>query len=157
MMTSILTSCGNLGRRAKQYLKQRSKPVTATLLTGALSDLTRSRADLIAENVMLRQQLIVLKRQVKRPHLTHGDRLRLVVLARCTSSGSRPSSSSNLTPCCVGTAISFAAIGDANQGTRTESLVSSPRRSPSSGRWRAICRWPRKTGCGAPSGSAVSC
>jgi transposase InsO family protein len=46
--------------------------------------MTRSRADLIAENLILRQQLIVLKRQVKRPQLTNGDRLRLVLLARCT-------------------------------------------------------------------------
>ncbi len=33
---------------------------------------------------MLRQQLIVLKRQVKRPKLTHGDRVRLLLFARCT-------------------------------------------------------------------------
>jgi hypothetical protein len=65
MMTSILRFCGNLGRQARQCLKQRTKPVTATLVTGGLSDLTRSRADLIGGNVMLRQQLIVLKRQVK--------------------------------------------------------------------------------------------
>jgi putative transposase len=84
MMTSILSSCGNLGRRAKQYLKQWTKPATAVLVTSALSDVARSRADLIAENVMLRQQLIVLKRQVKRPQLTTSDRIRLVLLARCT-------------------------------------------------------------------------
>ena len=83
-MTSILSSCGNLGRRAKQHLKQWTKPVTATLVTGTLSDITRSRTDLIAENLMLRQQLIVLNRQVKRPQLTNGDRIRLVLLARCT-------------------------------------------------------------------------
>ncbi len=73
MMTSILSFCGSLGRQVQQYLKQWSKPVTATLVTGALSDLTRSRADLIAENAMLRQQLIVLKRQVKRPQFTDFD------------------------------------------------------------------------------------
>ena len=84
MMTSILRFCGNLGRRAKQYLKQWTKPATATLVTGAVSDLTRSRAGLIAENVILRQQLIVLKRQVKRPQLTNFDRIRLVLAARCT-------------------------------------------------------------------------
>jgi transposase InsO family protein len=84
MMTSILSFCGNLGRRAKQCLKEGTKPVTASLVTGALSDLTRSRADLVAENVMLRQQLIVLKRQVKRPQLTNLDRIRLVLAARCT-------------------------------------------------------------------------
>ncbi|MCJ7700617.1 MAG: integrase core domain-containing protein [Anaerolineales bacterium] len=49
---------------------------------GSLSDLKRSRRDLIIENALLRQQLIVLKRQVKRPQLTQGDRLRLVFLAR---------------------------------------------------------------------------
>jgi hypothetical protein len=37
--------------------------------------MTRSRADLIAENLILRQQLIVLKHQVKRPQLTNGDRI----------------------------------------------------------------------------------
>ena len=46
--------------------------------------MTRSKADLIAENAMLRQQLIVLNHQMKRPHLTNGDRLRLVLLARRT-------------------------------------------------------------------------
>jgi hypothetical protein len=84
MITSILSSCADLGRRAKQYLRQWTKPVTTNLVTGAVSDLTRGRADLIAENVMLRQQLIVLKRQVKRPQLTNGDRIRLVLSARCT-------------------------------------------------------------------------
>jgi putative transposase len=84
MMTSIVSSCGNLGRRARQHVKQWTKPLTATLVTGALSDMTRSRAELIAEDVMLRQQLIVLNRHVKRPQLTSSDRIRLVLLARCT-------------------------------------------------------------------------
>ena len=82
MMTSIRSPIRNLGRRANQRLKQWTKPATATLLTGTLSDITRSRADLIAENLMLRQQLIVLSRQGKRPLLTDGDRIRLVLLAR---------------------------------------------------------------------------
>jgi putative transposase len=84
ILTSILNSGKKLGGWLKQALKQWSRPATATLATGALSDLTRSRAGLIAENAMLRQQLIVLKRQVKRPQLTNGDRSRLVFLARCT-------------------------------------------------------------------------
>jgi len=84
MITSILSSCGVLGCRARRCLKQWTKPATATLVTGALSDIGRSRADLISENALLRQQLIVLKRQVKRPQLANGDRIRLVLLARCT-------------------------------------------------------------------------
>jgi putative transposase len=84
MIRSILSSCASLGHRAKPHLEQWTKPATAILVTSALPDMTRSRADLIAENLMLRQQLIVLKRQVKRPQLTTGDPLRLVLLARCT-------------------------------------------------------------------------
>ena len=61
-----------------------TKPVTASLAIGALTDMTRSRTDLVAENAMLRQQLIILRRQVKRPKLTNGDRVRLVLLARIT-------------------------------------------------------------------------
>ena len=48
---------------------------------GALSDLKRSKRELIAENMFLRQQLIVLVRQVERPRLTQQDRQILVLLA----------------------------------------------------------------------------
>ena len=68
----------------QQRIKHWAKPATLSLISGGLSDLTRSRADLIVENALLRQQLIVLNRQVKRPLLTHRDRFRLVLLARCT-------------------------------------------------------------------------
>jgi len=37
-----------------------AKPATLSLKSGVLSDLTRSRSDLIVENALLRQQLIVL-------------------------------------------------------------------------------------------------
>ncbi len=49
---------------------------------GALGDLARTKAELVAENALLRQQLLVLRRQVKRPALTPADRLRLLLLAR---------------------------------------------------------------------------
>ena len=64
--------------------QQWTEPVTKELVTGMLSDATGSRVDLIAENALLRQQLIVLRRQVKQAQLTPEDRLRLVLLARCT-------------------------------------------------------------------------
>jgi putative transposase len=47
-----------------------------------ISDIRRSSTDLLVENALLRQQLIVLRRQIKRPQLTNGDRIRLVLLAR---------------------------------------------------------------------------
>jgi putative transposase len=49
-----------------------------------LSDFRRNRKDLIIENAILRQQLIVIEEQVKRPQLTQGDRVIFVLLARLT-------------------------------------------------------------------------
>jgi predicted transcriptional regulator len=69
----------------QQVIKGWIKPSNPSLFTGTLSDLTRSRTDLFVENALLRQQLIVLNRQVKRPQLTHHDRFLLILLARCTS------------------------------------------------------------------------
>jgi hypothetical protein len=54
------------------------------LTSGLLSDLTRSRTDLVVENALLRQQLIALNRQVKRPMLTNPDHFRLILLTRFT-------------------------------------------------------------------------
>jgi putative transposase len=71
-----------LGSRLNQSLRQWTKPTTATLAIGTLADMIRNRRDLVAENTLLRQQLIVLRRQVRRPKLTNGDRIRLVLLAR---------------------------------------------------------------------------
>jgi putative transposase len=59
-----------------------TKPLTSSLPLGTLVDLGRSKAELIAENALLRQQLIMLKRQVKRPACTKTDRILLVLLAR---------------------------------------------------------------------------
>ncbi len=59
-----------------------ARPATGSLVGGAVGDLTRTKAALVAENAFLRQQLVVLARQVKRPVLTPADRLRLVLLAR---------------------------------------------------------------------------
>lgn len=66
----------------QQYIKLWAKSTTLSLISGVLSDLTRSRSDLIVENALLRQQLIVLNRQMKRPLLTRRDRFLLVLLAR---------------------------------------------------------------------------
>jgi hypothetical protein len=52
------------------------------MVSGEVADLTRSRAELALENMLLRQQLIVLKRQMKRPKLTWREQITLVLLAR---------------------------------------------------------------------------
>src|SRR5262249_47647399 len=53
---------------------------TGSLVLGAAADLVRSRPELVAENALLRQQLIVLTRTVKRPRLARTDRPLLVLL-----------------------------------------------------------------------------
>ena len=67
-----------------QKFKQWAKPATLPLISGVISDLNRSRSDLIVENALLRQQLIVLHRQVTRPMFNQHDRFRLVLIARFT-------------------------------------------------------------------------
>ncbi len=56
-------------------LKQWTKPATSKQVIGTLADLKRSKRELIAENMFLRQQLVVLERQVNRPKITQRDRL----------------------------------------------------------------------------------
>ena len=69
----------------KEHIKHWTKPASSVLIIGILSDLTRSHTDLVVENSLLRQQLIVLKRQIKRPQLTNPDRFRLVFLSHFTT------------------------------------------------------------------------
>src|SRR6266699_1941643 len=57
-----------------------TKPLRTSLPLVTLADLGKSKSQLIAENALLRQQLIVLRRQVKRPTFTRTDRILLVLL-----------------------------------------------------------------------------
>ena len=57
-----------------------TEPAQSNIVTGTLADLPRSRSELLAENALLRQQLIVLHRQVKTLRLTWRERLSLLFL-----------------------------------------------------------------------------
>lgn len=70
-----------LGTQLLQAFRQWTKPNRTSLAHGALSDFTRSKSELILENALLRQQLIVLERQVKRPQLTWRERGIMVFLS----------------------------------------------------------------------------
>ena len=59
-----------------------TKPLETSLPLSTLTDLGRSKSELISENALLRQQLIILRRQVKRPMFTRTDRILLVLLAK---------------------------------------------------------------------------
>jgi len=49
---------------------------------GAVRDLTRTQSELLAENALLRQQVIMLRRSIRRPRCHPDDRLFLLILAR---------------------------------------------------------------------------
>src|SRR5438128_7154026 len=59
-----------------------TKPAPTYLQLGTVADLARNKSELVAENALLRQQLVILRRQVKRPARTKTDRMLLVLLAR---------------------------------------------------------------------------
>jgi putative transposase len=81
----LLTFFKRLAAHSFQSLHHRfvawTKPDTTSLLLGTLTDLARSKSELVAENAFLRQPLIILRRQVKRPACTKTDRMLLVLLA----------------------------------------------------------------------------
>ena len=58
------------------------KPRSISLLYGAITDLTKGKSELLVENALLRQQLIILHRQVKRPVCKKTDRFLLLLLAK---------------------------------------------------------------------------
>jgi putative transposase len=58
------------------------KPPTTSLVLATRTDLTRGTSVWIAENAILRQQLTILHRQIKRTAYKKTDRLLLVLLAR---------------------------------------------------------------------------
>ena len=84
MLASLLTLVKPTTLWLKRTIKKWTKPSSLAVIAGSISDLTRSRTDLLIENAILRQQLAVLSRQAKRPDLTRSDRVALVLLARCT-------------------------------------------------------------------------
>jgi putative transposase len=85
-MAGVFTTLQRLKDSCLEALTSRfarwTKPLRASLPLSTLTDLGRSKSELLAENALLRQQLIVLKRQVKRTTFTKTDRILLVLLAR---------------------------------------------------------------------------
>jgi transposase InsO family protein len=66
--------------KARSLLYESVRPLP--LVAGFFKDLTRSRGQLIAENALLRQQLIVASRKIKRPAFKDSERGLLVLLSR---------------------------------------------------------------------------
>src|SRR3954451_21353846 len=77
-LTSRMAKCGQL---IQQKFIALTKPASKPPLPSAVMDLTKSNSQLLAENALLRQQLIVLNRQVKHPNFKPFDSFLLVIFA----------------------------------------------------------------------------
>ena len=69
MFMTIATMIGRRAqatlRAAHRLLRAWTRPATGPFVGGAVADLARTKAALVAENAFLRQQLVVLARQVR--------------------------------------------------------------------------------------------
>jgi len=85
MFGTWLASIKHIGmailEKVQAWIIAKTKPATDSQVLETARDLLRPKAELVAENALLRQQLIVLKRGVKQPKLTHRDRWLMVLLA----------------------------------------------------------------------------
>ncbi len=63
-----------------------TKPSSNSPALGTIADLARSKPQLVAENLLLRHQLVVLNRSVKRPRFTPADRGLFILLVSRLSS-----------------------------------------------------------------------
>src|SRR5580693_5454217 len=76
----LAATAASLAARATSAFHNACRP--SGVAGGFIADLTRSRAELLAENAFLRQQLVVASRTVKRPGFRRHERGLLVLLAR---------------------------------------------------------------------------
>jgi hypothetical protein len=77
----LTKSIGSLWQAVKRWFRQWAKPTNDTMVLNAILDMTSSRWELMLENALLRQQVIVLQRQIKRPKLNWRDRALFVLLS----------------------------------------------------------------------------
>jgi putative transposase len=82
LVSRVTTATRRALRRVSAVFREAPRP--AAPVFGLVTDLFRPRRLLLAENVLLRQQLLVLRRQIKRPNLTAFDRAVIVIASAIT-------------------------------------------------------------------------
>ncbi len=146
---------GFVGRVWKRPISNSISAGSAGAVVGVVLDLCCSKQELILENALLRQQLIVLRRQVMRPKLNKTDRTLLVLLA-----GRLRSWKSALLILQPDTLLRWHKAGFRLFWTRTSRIASRQRKIPPETIeliQRMAVENRSRTGCGVPSASEASC
>ena len=73
-----------------QKLQKWTQPADGSAVLATVSDLMRPTPELVLENALLRQQVIILQRGVKRPKVTNTDRRLLVGCSSCSPADYAP-------------------------------------------------------------------
>src|SRR5258707_9695589 len=85
MLTALINVGKAIGRNGIQWFNQKlqqwTKPANGSAVLETVNDLLRPKPELVLENALLRHQVIILQRGVKRPKVTNTDRRLLVLLA----------------------------------------------------------------------------
>jgi hypothetical protein len=107
-----------------------TKPPTTSLLRDTLADRALGKLELIAENALSRRQLVLLRRQIKRPTYRGTDLLLLLVLARMVRTWKQALFLVQEDDASAASIVSSSACsGSTHQKHRRESRSSCPRRS----------------------------
>lgn len=69
-------------KRVVKFVKDLSRP--ARVAAHAARDVTKTKVELVADNALLRQQLIAAKRQVHRPRMSKPEKLAMTMWSRLT-------------------------------------------------------------------------
>ena len=131
-----------------QHIQRWVKPINPYLFAGAALDLTRSKAELILENAFLRQRLIVLNRQVKRPAFKPHECVLLVRLTSVLRSWKQALAIGQ-----PDTLLRWHSRGSDNPGRGNKPVAhQSPKRL-----WRSFSTWHGKTAPGVPNAFVANC
>ena len=75
LLHPLIQLFARLGSFLEHAFLHLTQPSRHSIMLSTVADLTRTKSDLIAENALLRQQLIILHRQVAKPVFSQSDRL----------------------------------------------------------------------------------
>ncbi len=81
LLAQVTTIAQSVVKNVERRFRAWTEPAFDSLVGGIITDLVKSKKQMILENAFVRQQVIVLKRQSVRPQLTAKDRRLLVLMA----------------------------------------------------------------------------